>query len=166
MPNRGYLTIKVTGIQTWKRNSLTAVIGIFPIIGLIYGNETPIIDQTTSINSKLIADTNQTKEQAVTQQKNTLKANMSRYIRVLMCKIQDKSLVLPRLNSLFCMTLDDVISALLVLQHHTELVANLSSVVVNQFQRNRLGYVLKKSKIAEFFLSRLFCRLLINIIKN
>jgi hypothetical protein len=140
MPNKDYLPTKDTDLQAWTQNFLAVANANLAPLGLIAGDITPVTTDKTNFDTAITNNnTKQAEAKAATQQKNTVKTNMSTKIRVLVRKIQANPAVLPQLKAQLGINIGDTIPTPLVPQQPTELVANPSASGVNKLQWNRNG---------------------------
>ena len=140
MPNKDYLPTKDTDLQAWTQNFLAVANANLAPLGLVAGDVTPVSTDKTSFDTAITNNnTKQAEAKAATQQKNTVKTNMSTKIRVLVRKIQANPAVLPQLKAQLGINNGDTVPTPLLPQQPIELVANPSASGVNKLQWNRNG---------------------------
>ena len=138
MPNKDFLPTKDADLQSWTQNFITVANANLASLGIIAGDVTPVSTDKTSFDTSITNNnTKQAEAKAATQQKNTVKANLSTKIRVLVRKIQANPLVLPQLKAQLGITVGDSVPTPLIPQQPTELVANPTASGVNKLQWNR-----------------------------
>ena len=151
MPNKDYLPTKDTDLQAWTQNFLAVANANLAPLGLIAGDVTPVSTDKTSYDTAITNNnTKQAEAKAATQQKNTVKTNMSTKIRVLVRKIQANPTVLPQLKAQLGINVGDTTPTPLTPQQPTELVAMPDASGVNKLQWNRNGNPFGTTFIIEF----------------
>jgi hypothetical protein len=138
MATTDYLPAKDSDLQSWTQNFLTVANANLVALGLVAADTTPITSEKGSYDTAITNNnTKQAEAKAATQQKSTVKSNLTTKVRILVRKIQANPAVLPQLKAQLGITVGDGGLTPIVPQQPMELIADPAASGVNKLQWNR-----------------------------